>query len=634
MEEFVRRLRIGTNNEKCFAFFLGAGCSVSSGIPSSESLVRDSWIPRLRDIRAPSRSDLETWVCEELPDYDAANPALSYADLIGRLFFTADERQNEIEDLCEGREPSYGYAVLAQLVALDRGRFNVVLTTNFDDLIADALYLYTDSRPLVIHHESLAGFIRPTRTRPLIVKLHGDHRLSPRNTALEIESLEREIQRHTSMVLHDRGIIFIGYGGGDPGILKLLNSLPDKALPYGAFWVNPHEPLGPIRDWLLSRQGVWVRSNSFDEAMLLIQNAFGLKHPTSDRFNRIFENYQQKYLELSALIENRPDQDADVPALKKALTDADSLFPDFWKVISEANRFERRNPDRANKIYRKGIKQFPKAAPLVGRYAVFLKNHLHDYDSAEKMFKRALTIDPNHVSTIGNFAIFLDEIRKDYDKAEKLFKQAIAIDQKRASTLGNYAVFLNVVRKDFDAAEERFKQALEVDPKHVNTLSNYAIFLYQNRHDLEAAEAKFKQALAVDPKHVNTLDTYAVFLGEDRQDFDAAEALYKQALAVNPKHVNTLCNYAVFLTENRTDHAAAEELFKRALAADPNHIGTLNNYATFLVEERRNYEAADELYNRALKVLPQDTHTLKNYKDFQMIKRKVERIRGTADTAN
>ena len=67
------------------------------------------------------------------------------------------------------------------------------ITTNFDDLLADALYLFTNSRPLVIQHESLAAFIRPTRTRPLVVKLHGDHRLAPRNTALETEALETEI---------------------------------------------------------------------------------------------------------------------------------------------------------------------------------------------------------------------------------------------------------------------------------------------------------------------------------------------------------------------------------------------------------------------------------------------------------
>ncbi|MEK7314784.1 MAG: SIR2 family protein, partial [Candidatus Eisenbacteria bacterium] len=262
--EFVRRLRAETNAEKRFALFLGAGCSVSSGIPSAGPLVVDRWIPRLRDYQAPHRADLQVWASEAIDGYDPSNPALSYGELIDHLFLTPNDRQREIEDLCEGRTPSFGYAVLAQLIAMEGGRFNIVLTTNFDDLIADALYLYTEARPLVIYHESLAAFIRPTRTRPLVVKLHGDHRLSPRNTALETQTLEHEIQRHTSMVLHDRGIIFMGYGGADLGILKLLNDLPVEALPFGAFWVHPHEPHGQVRDWLLRRQGVWVRSGWFD----------------------------------------------------------------------------------------------------------------------------------------------------------------------------------------------------------------------------------------------------------------------------------------------------------------------------------------------------------------------------------
>ena len=103
--------------------------------------------------------------------------------MIQQLFFSPRGLgKREIERLCDGRFPAFGYAVLASLMAMDGGRFNIVLTTNFDDLVADALYLFTAARPLVIHHESLANFIRPTRTRPLVVKLHGDHRLSPQNT--------------------------------------------------------------------------------------------------------------------------------------------------------------------------------------------------------------------------------------------------------------------------------------------------------------------------------------------------------------------------------------------------------------------------------------------------------------------
>lgn len=205
IEEFARRLKVTTSApDKRFAFFLGAGCSVSSGVPDAASLVRDHWLPRLRDLRAPSRKDLDAWASEVLDNYDSENPSASYGHVIDQLFFQSEERQREIESLCDGRFPAFGYAVLSGMVTLEAGKFNVVLTTNFDDLIADALYLFTTARPLVIHHESLASYIRPTRTRPFIVKLHGDHRLSPQNTARETANLKNEIEASVRTLLHDR----------------------------------------------------------------------------------------------------------------------------------------------------------------------------------------------------------------------------------------------------------------------------------------------------------------------------------------------------------------------------------------------------------------------------------------------
>ena len=583
VEEFVRRLRAEGHYEKQFVLFLGAGCSVSSGIPASRSLVLDRWLPRLRDFKAPERLDLDKWASEIIPGYDPTNPASSYGELIDRLFLTPLDRQKEIEDLCDGRTPSFGYAVLAQLIAADGGHFNIVLTTNFDDLIADALYLYTEARPLVIHHESLAAFIRPTRTRPLVVKLHGDHRLSPRNTALETATLEVEIRRHTAMVLHDRGIIFMGYGGADHGILKMLNELPPEALPFGAYWVHPEEPHGLIRDWLSQRAGVWVRSGWFDEVMLLVRNAFELPHPNPERFTRIFSDYQAKWQELSTVIQDKVGDDAGAVALRKAVTDTEALFPNHWKAMSEANRLERSDPDRAEEVYQNGIRQFPKAAPLLGNYAIFLNRIRNNNGAAEAMYKRALEADPKQTQNLSNYAIFLYNVRKDHDAAEAMFKQALEADPKHAGVLGAYAIFLYNVRKNHDAAEAMFKRALEADPKRANNLGAYAFFLYNVRKDYDATEAMFKRALEADPKHFNNLGLYANFLKHIRKDYDAAEAIYKRVLEADPKHIGVLGVYASFLQHIRKDLDAAETMYKRALEADPDNPNSLTNMAGFLL---------------------------------------------------
>jgi len=512
-EEFARRLKVmAEGTDKRFAVFLGAGCSVSSGIPAAGDLVRGQWLPRLRDVCAPECKDLDTWAKEQFLDYDPKNPAASYGAVIKRLFLSPEERQREIENLCDGKFPGFGYAALASLVAMEGGHLNVVLTTNFDDLMADALYLFSRARPLVIHHESLAGYIRPTRTRPLVVKLHGDHRLSPQNTADETSTLKEDIEKQIRSVLHDRGLIFIGYGGNDQGIANMLASVPKEGLPLGVFWISRAEPQGTIRPWLESRNAIWVEKGDFDELMLLVRDSFNLPHPDRARFDDVFGKYKDTYDTLSARIVRLPSTAPDASAMKEAVKRADESFPDWWAVTVMADRLEETDPAQANAIYTEGLKQFPKSAPLLGNYAIFLAEIRKDYDGAEEHFRRALAVDPNHANNLGSYAIFLADIRKDYDGAEEHFRRALAVDPNHATNLRNYALFLCDVRKDYDRAEEHYRRALASDPNNATNLGNYANFLQNVRKDYNGAEEYYRRALAADPNHANNLGNYAGIL--------------------------------------------------------------------------------------------------------------------------
>lgn len=517
-DEFARRLRETSNQpDKRFAFFLGAGCSVSSGIPDAGTLTREHWIPRLRDLRAPHRGDIDKWAKEEFPKYDPRNPAGSYGDVMEKLFLQPEERQREVELLCDGRFPSFGYAALASLVAIQGGCLNVVLTTNFDDLMADALYLFTNARPLVIHHESLASYIRPTRTRPLVVKLHGDHRLSPQNTSQETERLKRDIEKQVRSLLHDRGLIFIGYGGNDHGIKKMLEALSEEALPLGIFWMGGREPVGAVRPWLDSRDAVWVEKGDFDELMLLVRDVFGLPHPDRQRFDDLFQKYMDTYKVLSSRVAALPPTTRDAAALKEAVERTDESFPDWTAVYLEASRLEETDPEKARAAYAKGIEQFPDSGLLLASYAVFLEIR-KDYDAAEKYYQRALAADPNRTSTLGNYALFLYAIRGRYDAAEEYYRRALSVEPNHTDLLVNYAIFLEDARKEYDAAEDYFRRALEAEPSHAPALRNYAVFLQNARKDYLTAEEYYRRALAAQPNRLTTLGNYAGFLlGQGRR---------------------------------------------------------------------------------------------------------------------
>lgn len=232
-EEFIRRFKtlIEEHEDSKFIFFLGAGCSVSSGIPDARTLVKD-WLPRLKKLKTGCTDNCDSWINGIYPDYTEDKASLYYGKVIEDLFLTPEERQREIERLTEGKDPGFGYAVLAQMMTFeDMGRHcNVVQTVNFDDLIADALYLYTQKKPLVISHESLAGFVKITRTRPLILKLHGDARLDPKNTEKETQELAENVRKVLKNLLHETGLIFIGYGGHDDSIAEILKLVSSNIL--------------------------------------------------------------------------------------------------------------------------------------------------------------------------------------------------------------------------------------------------------------------------------------------------------------------------------------------------------------------------------------------------------------------
>ncbi len=441
--ECVRRLSAAVEcGDSKFAFFLGAGCSVSSGIPGAGSLVK-KWLPKLKRIKTGNESGAEEWAEGYYEDYDGSNPTAIYGKVIEDLFITAAERQTEIESICAGKDPAFGYAVVAKFMSHEEycRSCNVILTTNFDDLVADALYLYTNKKPLVIAHESLIGFVKITRTGPLVMKLHGDARLAPKNLEVETERLDEAVKKVLKTLLTETGLIFLGYGGADKSIAELLRELSPGSLPWGIYWVNKQIPEGDVGDWLEERDAIWVKHQDFDEFMLLLWGEFGLEHPEEKRFADLFGNYRSSFEKLQVKVASSPGSE-DKEALEVAIDKVIKQAKDWWAVELEARKYQESDSDRADEIYRAGIGKFPDSHELMGNYALFLDSIRKDYDGAEEYYKRAVVAEPNDADYPGNYAFFLENIRKDYDGAEEYYKRAIEAEPNHANNLGNYAGFL------------------------------------------------------------------------------------------------------------------------------------------------------------------------------------------------
>ncbi len=599
-QEFVRRFKkLLEDPDSRFVFFLGAGCSVSSGVPSATTLVRQ-WMSRLKMLQTGNENNLQEWINKEFSDYDKDNPAAFYGNIIEKLFLTKEARQKEIERLTEEKDPGFGYAVLSKIMSSNSfGRHcNIILTTNFDDMVADALYLYTNKKPLVVAHESLVNFVRISRARPLVIKLHGDAKLSPKNTGQETGDLDDSVKTVLKSLLSEVGIVFIGYGGNDKSIVNILSDLNKDSLPGGVWWINSEMPDNDMGQWLKERDVKFVEHNDFDELMLLMLTEFQLDHPEGKRFDKLIKKYFETFEKLKVKIEAKPETN-DSKSLKEAINIASEKIIEegeySYAIVDEAKNYEKTDPLKAQVIYQKGLGRFQNDPWFLLQYANFLRKILKDNDRAEELYKKAIAADSNYAYALTNYADFLREVCEDYDRAEGLYKKAIDSEQVNVFTFTAYADFLREVRKDDDRADELYKIAINIEPDNAFVLSCYADFMRKVRKDNDRAEELYERAVDAWPDYGYALTFYADFMRKVRKDNDRAEELYERAIDVWPDYAFALTFYANFLREVREDNDRAEELYKRALESEPNYEYALTSYTDFLRKVREDNDKADQL---------------------------------------
>ncbi len=624
IEEFIRKIKYNMDNyEECkYVFFLGAGCSVSSGIPTAGELAK-RWLFRLIRQRKGKDADYSLQNIKEiLPNYDDSQAALFYGKIIQLLFHKPEERQKEIENIIDKKDPGFGYGVLSCLMSDEKyGKHcNVALTVNFDDLIADALYLYTNKKPLVIVHDTLAGFVRSSRVKPLVIKLHGDARLEPKNTEIETKTLAKNTKVAIQKVLSDTGLIFMGYGGNDGSIAEILSKLPESALPWGVYWIGNEFPNTKLGNWIKDRDGVWIQHRDFDELMLLILKEFSLKLPDKERIEGLINQFYERLGEIPKDIEqkNPKEQKKFSVAFSFALSElSEELLA--WKYVElKAAEWKWKNPDKAIDIYESGLKIFGNNINLLTNYAFFLQSTLN-IEKAKKIYKRALSVAPKFPALVVNYASFLHRIVGNHTLAEEFYKLALELNPHSSANLSNYAGFLWEIVKDdenYKKAEEYYKRALEISPNMPTILEGYALFQEKIRKNYNLAEEYFEKTIDTNPNYSRGVLNYARFLAYSREDIKKANSYYNQALVLNPENAEYILDIGYFYSEKLGDYKKAERYLKEAIEKSPENSTYYVYYAIFLQKRVKRYSESEKMYKKALELDSNNAFGHYNYSYF------------------
>ncbi len=153
LKTFLYHFCNNIREDKKFCFILGSGASKPSGIPTGGELTQ-KWMDELAEMY--DSKDLDSWKAEEGISMD--DPAKDYSKIFDKRF-ELDKKEGFafLEQVMDGKEPSCGYSILAQI--LEAKQHKIVITTNFDSLTEDALFIYTHKKPLVVGYEALAHYI-------------------------------------------------------------------------------------------------------------------------------------------------------------------------------------------------------------------------------------------------------------------------------------------------------------------------------------------------------------------------------------------------------------------------------------------------------------------------------------------
>jgi tetratricopeptide (TPR) repeat protein len=301
LEQFVRMFKDSVSGKQDirYCFILGSGASITSDVPSGATLV-DWWFSDMYHDSQPGGSEekLRAWVEQEFADIEGFtwdNRACFYGQIYNRRFPDNASGQTWLRRLMENKHPSFGYTVLARILSLTQ--HNLVITTNFDNLVQDALTALSCPNPFIAHSHDDARFLANHDRKVRILKLHGDIDRETYNATSLIEDLHPDWRQPLRHLLGSYTPVFLGYGGCDPGFMRFLNedfTAGDARLrPIWTYRVDAEalkRTSGPVSDppgrpttkfcgqFMEKQRAWWLPTPGFDELMLLLGHALGYPH--------------------------------------------------------------------------------------------------------------------------------------------------------------------------------------------------------------------------------------------------------------------------------------------------------------------------------------------------------------------
>jgi tetratricopeptide (TPR) repeat protein len=547
---------------------LGAGCSISAGIPSASDIVHQ--------IKSKFPAAYARAASHEYPDCMAALERGVRRDLIGAYIDKA--------------KVNWAHIALAQLI--DGGYVDRVLTTNFDPLVSRACAL-VNSFPAVYDFAATRIFNPDQVSEKAIFHLHGQRDgFVLLNTKPEVTKHRNHIRPVFDDAHKGRVWIVVGYSGENDPVFDLLASV--KTFEYGLYWIGyGPKPSKHVTEKLLGEErgahfiGGWDADDFFvtlaqklqcfpprfvTQPFSHLKSMFSMLTDYNAPRNDIEDapNFRQSRFDVASVV--RPQLDILIRSREQSLSaEYHFLAGEYERVVA---LFEKKNVKKLS----------PEDAETYGWSLMMLGDSLHSAAKAD------------------------DDTTK-YRSAMRRFGVAAKIPNIAADALYNWG---NVL---FDLSSAARHGAPEVMTRSAEQL-------------LRRAAVKYRESIAKEPSfpdaHNNLANTLTDLAGVEYPG--KANGLLREAFGHYEKAIRgtqtpdvVQCNYAKAIHDLARINGdlrlftKSSSHFNLAAALNPNYYSVFLSWGHALSDlarktgSPRDYTSACEKYRRAAEIDPKDT---------------------------
>jgi tetratricopeptide (TPR) repeat protein len=524
MEEVTLRSLIDTvtacsSAGKRYCFILGAGASRASGIKTGAEMAKE-W---LDEMEKNEPKILQEWI--EKNDIDIKDPSSYYSKIYEQRFRLDPASgfirlQNEMEKAI----PSPGYYYLAEII--DSTQNKLVITTNFDSLTEDSLFIYKDKNALVITHESLAKYIDALAKRPTVIKLHRDLLLQPKSGEADVNILSEEWKSSLQKIMDIYVPIIIGYGGNDGSLMGFLEKTASKEKII--YWCYKRDnPVNErIKKLLEQYRGFLIPIDDFDDTMYNIGEHFGYKiseeiirKVTSEYAEKLINKYNEwRKNKRESFFEKRTAKEQENAIYYNETGDEYYFKNDYSKAIeyyTQAIELEANNARYYNnrgvsyqelKAYKKAIADQSKAIELEPNNALYNNNRgityqwLNEYEKSIADISKAIELEPNNARYYNNRGINYQWLNE-YEKSIADISKAIELEPYNARYYNSRGVSYRWLNEYEKSVMDQSK-AIELEPDNTKYYLSLARILCRTS-DFDNAHINLNKAMFMDNNQAN-----------------------------------------------------------------------------------------------------------------------------------